>query len=52
MTAHLVSGRTTTAEEIGAALMLLGIHGYVRALPAPPKAPRGGRPASPRYEVR
>jgi replicative DNA helicase len=44
-------GRATTAEEIGAALRLLGIHGYVRALPAPPKAPRGGRPASPRYEV-
>jgi replicative DNA helicase len=44
-------GRATTAEEIGTALRLLAIHGYVRALPAPPKAPRGGRPASARYEV-
>ena len=44
-------GRATTAEEIGAALRLLEIHGYIRPLPPPPASPRGGRPASPSYEV-
>ena len=44
-------GHATEAEEIAAALRLLGIHGYIRPLPAPPKASGGGRPASPRYEV-
>jgi hypothetical protein len=44
-------GHATEAEEIAAALRLLGIHGYIRPLQAPPKASGGGRPASPRYEV-
>ena len=44
-------GRSTTADEITAALRLLAIHGYIRPLPPPAGSPRGGRPASPRFEV-
>lgn len=44
-------GRTTTAEEIASSLRLLETHGYIRALPAPPRSERGGRPPAPKYEV-
>jgi replicative DNA helicase len=44
-------GHATTAEEIAGAIRLLEIHGYIRSLPPPPRSPRGGRAAAPRYEV-
>jgi hypothetical protein len=44
-------GRSTEALEIGAALKLLESHGWIRQMPPPERSPRGGRPASPRYEV-
>jgi hypothetical protein len=37
--------------EYHAALAVLEAHGYIRALPAAPRGPRGGRPPSPVYEV-
>jgi len=44
-------GHSTTVEDVAGALQLLETHGYIRPLPAPPRSPRGGRPAAPRYEV-
>ena len=43
-------GHATTADEVAGALRLLEVHGYIRAMPAPPRSGRG-RPAAPRYEV-
>jgi integrase len=46
----LDSARFTKVGDLDPVLDVLDQHGYIRPLPAPPKAV-GGRPASPTYEV-
>lgn len=41
-----------TAEDAERLAQLLEDHGHVRPLPPPARPPKGGRPPSPRYEVR
>jgi replicative DNA helicase len=46
-----LQSKFTTAADVAPVLNLLIAHGYIRPQPAPPRSAKGGRTASPRYDV-